>query len=39
VSVYHIESSPIEKKMFSALVSKVDDNFLLTDMFKTAISS
>ena len=39
VSVYHIESSPIEKKMFSALVSKVDDNFLLTDMFKTEISS
>jgi SNF2 family DNA or RNA helicase len=38
VSVYHIESSPIEKKMFSALVSKVDDNFLLTDMFKTEIS-
>jgi SNF2 family DNA or RNA helicase len=37
VSVYHIESSPIEKKMFSALVSKVDDNFLLTDMFKTEI--
>jgi len=39
VSVYHIESSPIEKKMFSALVSKVDDNFLLTDMFKTEIGS
>jgi len=39
VSVYHIESSPIEKKMFSALVSKVDDNFLLTDMFKTEISN
>lgn len=37
VTVVHIESSPIEKKMFKALVGKVDDHGLLTQMFNTEI--
>lgn len=37
VTVVHIQSSPIEEKMFKALVNKVDDNRLLTDMFKAEI--
>jgi len=39
VTVVHIEGSPIEKKMFKALVNKVDDHALLTQMFDTEIKS
>ena len=39
VTVIHIEGSPIEKKMFKALGSKVSDNSLLTDMFTHEIKS
>ena len=38
VTVVHIQSSPVEKRMFKALSQKVDDNGLLTDMFNTVIS-
>lgn len=37
VTVIHLQSSEIEKKMFKALSAKVDDNHLLTDMFKEII--
>ncbi len=37
VTVFHIQGSPIEKKMFKALEGKVSDNGLLTDMFTTEI--
>jgi len=33
VTVVHIESSPIEKKLFKAMSTKVNDSVLLTDMF------
>jgi SNF2 family DNA or RNA helicase len=33
VTVGHIESSPIEKKLFKAMNTKVNDSILLTDMF------
>ena len=33
VTVVHIESSPIEKKLFKAMNTKVNDSILLTDMF------
>lgn len=33
VTVIHIQSSPIEKKMFSAMENKVSDHVLLTNMF------
>ena len=33
VTVVHIESSPIEKKLFKAMSTKVNDNVLLTDLF------
>jgi SNF2 family DNA or RNA helicase len=39
VTVIHIESSPIEKRMFKALVNKVNDHSLLTEMFDTEIKS
>jgi len=39
VTVIHIQGSPIEKKMFTALAGKVSDNLLLTDMFETEIKS
>ena len=39
VTVIHIESSPVEKKMFTALASKVVDNFTLTQMFEKEINS
>jgi SNF2 family DNA or RNA helicase len=39
VTVIHIEGSPIEKKMFKALGSKVSDNSLLTEMFTHEIKS
>ncbi len=37
VTVVHLQSSPIEAKMFTALASKVDDHRLLTNMFDTEI--
>jgi SNF2 family DNA or RNA helicase len=33
VTVIHIQSSPIEKKMFAAMDAKVEDHALLTQMF------
>lgn len=33
VTVVHIQSSPVEKKMFAAMDSKVSDHALLTQMF------
>jgi len=33
VTVIHIESSPIEKKMFKAMDARVNDHTLLTEMF------
>ena len=33
VTVVHIQSSPIEKKMFAAMDARVTDNALLTEMF------
>jgi SNF2 family DNA or RNA helicase len=39
VTVVHIESSPIEKKLFKAMSSKVNDNVLLTDLFTSEIKS
>jgi SNF2 family DNA or RNA helicase len=39
VTVIHIQGSPIEKKMFKALESKVSDHSLLTEMFDTEIKS
>lgn len=38
VTVVHIESSPIERQMFTALTHRVVDNHLLTDMFQAAIA-
>lgn len=37
VTVIHIQSSPIEKRMFKALTDRVTDNVLLTDMFNEAV--
>jgi len=39
VTVIHIQSSPVEKKMFKALAAKVNDNTLLTEMFTLEINS
>ena len=39
VTVVHIQSSPIEKKLFNAMGSKVDDNRLLTDLFASEVTS
>jgi SNF2 family DNA or RNA helicase len=39
VTVVHIQSSPIERKMFKALAARVDDNDLLTAMFESEIRS
>ena len=39
VTVHHIESSPIEKKLFKALTAKVSDNVLLTDLFTSEVKS
>jgi SNF2 family DNA or RNA helicase len=39
VTVIHIQSSPIEQRMFKALEGKVSDNSLLTQMFDTEIKS
>ncbi len=37
VTVIHIQGSPVEKRMFQALSSKVDDNRLLVDLFRSEI--
>lgn len=37
VTVIHLQSSPIESKMFAALSGKVDEHRLLTDMFESEI--
>ena len=37
VTVIHIEGSPVEKRMFAALASKVDDARLLVDLFNAEI--
>ena len=37
VTVIHIQGSPIEKKMFKALESKVSNNLLITQMFENEI--
>jgi len=37
VTVIHIEGSPVEKRMFKALSSKVDDNALLVKLFEEEI--
>jgi SNF2 family DNA or RNA helicase len=37
VTVIHIQGSPIEKKMFKALITKVDDSNLLTQLFDAEI--
>lgn len=38
VTVVHIQSSPVEKRLFKALSQKVDDNGLLTEMFNNVIT-
>ena len=35
VTVIHIEGSPVEKRMFKALTSKVDDNTMLVSLFNS----
>ena len=35
VTVIHIEGSPVEKRMFNALTSKVDDNTMLVSLFNS----
>jgi SNF2 family DNA or RNA helicase len=37
VTVIHIEGSPVEKRMFKALSSKVDDNAMLVKLFEEEI--
>jgi len=39
VTVVHVQGSPIERRMFKALETKVDDHGLLTQMFDTEIKS
>jgi SNF2 family DNA or RNA helicase len=39
VTVVHIQSSPIERKMFSALKQKVNDHSMLIEMFNQEIKS
>jgi SNF2 family DNA or RNA helicase len=39
VTVFHIQSSPVEAKMFKALAAKVSDSSLLTEMFTLEINS
>jgi SNF2 family DNA or RNA helicase len=39
VTVFHIQSSPVESKMFKALGAKVSDSSLLTEMFTLEINS
>ena len=37
VTVIHIQGSPVEKRMFQALASKVDDARLVVQMFEAEI--
>ena len=37
VTVIHIQSSPVEKKMFDAMVGKVSDHALLTTIFDAEV--
>jgi len=37
--VVHIESSPIEKKLFKAMNTKVSDNALLVGLFDSEIKN
>ena len=37
VRVIHIESSPVEKKMFKAVAAKVSDHTLMVDLFRSEI--
>ena len=39
VTVVHIQSSPLEKKLFNAMGNKVDDNSLLVSMFNNEIKN
>ena len=39
VTVVHIQSSPVEKRLFKALEQKVEDSGLLTAMFESEIKS
>jgi SNF2 family DNA or RNA helicase len=39
VRVIHIESSPIEQKMFKAMSGRVSDHTLLTDLFSSEINA
>jgi SNF2 family DNA or RNA helicase len=39
VTVVHIESSPIEKKLFKAMSTKVDDNALLVGLFDSEVKN
>lgn len=39
VTVVHIQSSPIEKRLFKAMSTKVDDNVLLVDMFDSELKN
>ena len=39
VTVHHIQSSPIEEKMFKAMSSKVSDHSLLVGMFDTEVKN
>ncbi len=39
VTVFHIQSAPVEAKMFKALAAKVSDSSLLTEMFTLEINS
>ena len=39
VTVVHIQSSPIERKMFKALEQKVTDHSMLIEMFNQEIKS
>jgi len=39
VTVVHIESSPIEKKLFKAMNTKVNDHALLVGMFSSEVKN
>ena len=39
VTVVHIQSSPIERKLFNAMSGKVDDNTLLVSMFNNELKN
>ena len=39
VTVVHIESSPIEKKLFKAMNTKVSDNSLLVGLFDSEVKN